>query len=84
MILRYKECWIILLGNNIIDLVIWIINFIEKEYNSKIMLIVSIFMLLFNILGIIKWDNNKKEDYFKSIKKTTESLMSCIYFIYLI
>ena len=35
-----------------------IINFIEKEYNSKIMLIVSIFMLLFNILGIIKWDNN--------------------------
>lgn len=58
MILRYKECWIILLENNIIDLVIWIINFIEKEYNSKIMLIVSIFMLLFNILGIIKWDNN--------------------------
>ena len=61
MILRYKECWIILLGNNIIDLIIWIINFIEKEYNSKIMLIVSIFMLLFNILGIIKWDNNKKK-----------------------
>ena len=55
MILRYKECWIVLLGNNIIDLIIWIINFINNEYNSSIMLIVSIFMLLFNILGIIKW-----------------------------
>ena len=60
MILRYKECWFIMLGNNIIDLIIWIINFINKEYNSSIMLVVSIFMLLFNILGIIKWDKKKK------------------------
>lgn len=60
MILRYKECWIVLLGNNIIDLIIWIINFINNEYNSSIMLIVSIFMLLFNILGIIKWYKKKK------------------------
>ena len=60
MILRYKECWIVLLGNNIIDLIIWIINFINNEYNSSIMLIVSIFMLLFNILGIIKWYKKKR------------------------
>ena len=57
-ILNINEGWIVLLFNNIIDLTIWIINFIYNSPNSFMMIIVSIFYLLINIYGIYKWKNN--------------------------
>ncbi|MBP3635087.1 MAG: nicotinamide mononucleotide transporter [Bacilli bacterium] len=54
---RLNEGWYILLFNNIIDLIIWIINFINNGPNSFMMLMVSIFYLLINIYGIYKWKN---------------------------
>lgn len=56
---RLSEGWYILLFNNIVDLTIWIINFINNSPNSFMMLIVSIFYLLINIYGIFKWKNVK-------------------------
>lgn len=55
MNLRFKECWIVWLFNNTIDLSIWIINVINKSPNSIMMLLVSIGYLLINIYGLIKW-----------------------------
>lgn len=54
---RLQEGWIVLLFNNIIDLLIWIINFINKTENSFMMMSVSIFYLLINIYAIYKWKN---------------------------
>lgn len=56
---RLNEGWYILLFNNVVDLIIWIINFINNSPNSFMMLIVSIFYLLINIYGIYKWKNVK-------------------------
>jgi nicotinamide mononucleotide transporter len=61
MMLRYKECWILWLSNNVIDLSIWIINFYNNGSNSFMMLLVSISYLLINIYGIIKWQHLKRE-----------------------
>lgn len=61
MNLRFKECWIIWLFNNVIDLSIWIINMINNSPNSIMMLIVSIGYLLINIYGLVKWSKNAKE-----------------------
>lgn len=55
MNLRFKECWLVWLFNNTIDLSIWIINTINKSPNSVMMLLVSIGYLLINIHGFIKW-----------------------------
>ena len=55
MNLRFKECWIIWLFNNTIDLSIWIIQFIKHGQNSTMMLLVSLGYLLINIYGLIKW-----------------------------
>lgn len=55
MNLRFKECWIIWIFNNIFDLSIWIINVIKGSPNATMMLIVSIGYLLINIYGLIKW-----------------------------
>lgn len=62
MILRFKESWWIWLINNIIDLSIWIVIFINNGNNSFMMLLVSIFYLIINIYGIIKWSiiSNKR------------------------
>lgn len=60
--LRFKECWWIWLINNIIDLVIWILTFIEKGIGSTMMLLVSIAYLVINIYGIIKWTKNAKSN----------------------
>lgn len=60
MNLRFKECWIIYLFNNTIDLSIWIINVIKASPNSIMMLLSSIGYLLINIYGIIKWYKLKK------------------------
>lgn len=61
MILRFKEAWWIWLINNIIDLAIWIITFIDKGEGSTMMLMVSIGYLLINIYGIIKWQVASKK-----------------------
>lgn len=53
--LRFKECWIVWLFNNIADLSIWITNFIKGSPNSTMMLIVSIGYLIINIYGTFKW-----------------------------
>lgn len=55
MNLRFKECWIVWLFNNIADLSIWITNFIKGSPNSTMMLIVSIGYLIINIYGTFKW-----------------------------
>lgn len=63
MILRFKESWWVWLANNIIDLAIWIITFINKGEGSTMMLLVSVGYLLINIYGIIKWNfEAKKKD----------------------
>lgn len=62
MILRFKESWWIWLVNNVIDLGIWIITFVEKGDGSFMMLLVSIGYLLINIYGIIKWSISAKKE----------------------
>lgn len=56
---RLNEGWLVLLFNNIIDLLIWVINFINNSPNSFMMMIVSFFYLIINIYGIFKWKNVK-------------------------
>lgn len=55
MILRFKESWWLWLINNVIDLSIWMITFINKGEGSMMMLFVSIGYLLINVYGIVKW-----------------------------
>ncbi|MCI9434226.1 MAG: nicotinamide mononucleotide transporter [Bacilli bacterium] len=62
MILRFKESWWLWLINNVIDLGIWIITFINKGEGSMMMLLVSIGYLLINIYGIIKWNIEAKKN----------------------
>ncbi len=62
MILRFKESWWLWLINNVIDLSIWIITFINKGEGSTMMLLVSIGYLLINIYGIIKWHLEAKKN----------------------
>lgn len=62
MILRFKESWWLWLINNVIDLSIWIITFINKGEGSTMMLLVSIGYLLINIYGIIKWHIEAKKN----------------------
>lgn len=68
MILRFKESWWLWLINNIIDLSIWIITFMNKGTGSTMMLLVSIGYLLINIYGIIKWNIEAKEGKVKNGK----------------
>lgn len=63
MNLRFKECWIIWLFNNSIDLSIWGINFIRGGANSAMMLLVSIGYLIINVYGLIKWIKMEKHKY---------------------
>ncbi len=65
MNLRFRECWWVLLGNNSADLLIWIINLINNEPNSLMMLIVSISYFILNIIGLLRWERykNKKRRY---------------------
>ena len=60
MILRFKESWWLWLINNVVDLCIWIITFINKGEGSAMMLLVSIGYLLINIYGIMKWNIEAK------------------------
>ena len=61
MILRFKESWWLWLINNLIDLIIWIITFVNKGEGSAMMLLVSIGYLLINIYGVIKWNVEAKK-----------------------
>ncbi|MCM1052560.1 MAG: nicotinamide riboside transporter PnuC [Ruminococcus sp.] len=61
MILRFKESWWLWLINNVIDLSIWIITFINKGEGSTMMLLVSTGYLLINVYGIIKWNIEAKK-----------------------
>lgn len=61
MNLRFRECWWVLLGNNVADLTIWIINFSNQTPNSLMMLIVSIGYLGLNIIGLLKWEKIKNK-----------------------
>lgn len=61
MILRFKESWWLWLFNNVIDLTIWIITFLNKGERSFMMLLVSIGYLLLNVYGIIKWNIEAKK-----------------------
>lgn len=58
--LRFKECWVIWLFNNIFDLSIWIINLLNGSPHSIMMLLISIGYLLINIYGLIKWLQTEK------------------------
>lgn len=61
MILRFKESWWLWLINNIIDLGIWVITFLNKGEGSTMMLLVSIGYLLINVYGIMQWKRNIKK-----------------------
>lgn len=61
MNLRFRECWWVLLGNNVADLAIWILNFLSGVNNSLMMLVVSIGYLILNIIGLIKWERIKNK-----------------------
>lgn len=61
MILRFKESWWLWLINNVVDLSIWIITFLNKGSGSAMMLLTSIGYLLINIYGVIKWQIEAKK-----------------------
>lgn len=62
MVLRFKESWWVWLFNNAIDLIIWIIMFINNGTNSFMMLLSSLAYLLINVYGIIKWSIEAKKN----------------------
>ncbi len=63
MNLRFQECWVVWLFNNSVDLLIWLISFINKGPNSLMMLLVSIGYLLINVYGLIKWIKMAKKGW---------------------
>ena len=61
MNLRFRECWWVFLGNNIIDLAIWCINLFNGIPNSLMMVLVSLSYLILNIICLIKWEKIKNK-----------------------
>ena len=55
---RLHEGWYVSLFDNIVDLSIWIINFIDKRPNSLMMIYVSLIYLIIGIYGIYKYKNS--------------------------
>ena len=55
LVMRYRESWYVWLANNIIDLTIWILSFINNAKDSLMMLVVSIMYLIMNIIGLVMW-----------------------------
>lgn len=64
---RFKECWWVFLGNNMIDLIIWAFMVKNNGIGSVMMLLVSIAYLVVNIYGIVKWQIEIKRE----IKQTS-------------
>lgn len=60
MIMRYRESWWLWILNNSIDLMIWIVTYIQGGKGSFMMLLVSIAYFLINLYGIVKWNVEKK------------------------
>lgn len=75
MILRFKESWWLFLINNIVDLSIWIIAFINRGEGSTMMLLVSIGYLLINIYGMIRWNIHAKRAKDEAIKQLVISTL---------
>lgn len=59
LMLRYNESWILYLINNILDLILWIINYNNGGFDSLMVLLMSIIYLLINIYALSKWNNKK-------------------------
>jgi len=60
LMLRYNESWFLYLVNNILDLILWIINFKEKGFDSFMVLLMSIMYLTINIYALFKWRNKNE------------------------
>lgn len=65
---RYRESWYVWLLNNVLDLYIWIINFLNGGYYVEMMLITSIMYLIMNIIGIIYWIKTEAKQSRKSLE----------------
>ena len=55
LMLRYNESWILYLINNVLDLILWIINYSSGGFDSLMVLLMSIMYLLINIYALFKW-----------------------------
>ena len=61
LMLRYNESWILYLVNNVLDLTLWIINFISGGFDSLMVLLMSVMYLVINIYELFKWrDKNER------------------------
>ncbi len=61
LMLRYNESWILYLVNNILDLILWIINYSSGGFDSLMVLLMSIMYLLINIYALFKWRNTNEK-----------------------
>ena len=60
LMLRYNESWILYLVNNVLDLMLWIINFSSGGFDSLMVLLMSVMYLVINIYALFKWrDKNE-------------------------
>jgi nicotinamide mononucleotide transporter PnuC len=65
--LRYIETWYVWLANNVLDMIIWTIVFINAGPGSLIMFVTCIVYLVLNFYGLVNWfitikkDNKKRE-----------------------
>ncbi len=50
---RFREAWYVWLVNNVLDLSIWIINAVNFNSDSYMMLITSVMYLVMNVIGVI-------------------------------
>ena len=61
LMLRYNESWILYLINNVLDLILWIINYSSGGFDSLMVLLMSIMYLLINIYALFKWRNTNEK-----------------------
>ena len=61
LMLRYNESWILYLINNVLDLILWIINYSSGGFDSLMVLLMSIIYLLINIYALFKWRNTNEK-----------------------
>lgn len=57
---RLREGWYVSLFDNIVDLSIWILNFLDSRPNSLMMIYVSLIYLIIGIYGIYKYKSAKE------------------------
>ncbi len=61
LMLRYNESWILYLINNVLDLILWIINYSSGGFDSLMVLLMSIMYLLINIYALFKWRSSDEK-----------------------